>query len=176
MQPHLVIYNLVDKLKSDADAVYSLTLDHDEEVSLIADKSVLLYAIWTKVRLPEESRFHVWPMHATYCGFYAEDDHSSDDVVNWHALRPRTYKLADSPRTREFMRKLRVIYPRDESVSTMDSGNVEPVDWWVRPSRKDQIWAEGIRQWQESSAVADSGYYEPWIDDADDTIHSVSRC
>lgn len=164
IHPHLLIYNLGDKVKNDPDAAFHLIFHADRDLRALAQDVLSIYEIWMDVQPRRAAGFCVDNSQAASPGFISENGGSPEDVRNWDAPRPRTCTLSSSLRPSPYIVLPNTDSPDDESLDSMDSCNVEQVDWRVRPSTADKLWLEDMRRWQASSATGDYEYYAPWVE------------
>lgn len=161
VHPHLVILNLCDKLKDDIRAsVHLLMLHPDPDIRATALDMLDLHKMWLDAHPRRAAGFYVNKLDATSPGFRFEDVDYSEDVVSWDAPRARLRKPAPKPRFEDYLAQ--IDQSDDESIDSLDSGNIEQVDWWLCPSSADRMWLEDVRQWQASSATGDYEYHAPW--------------
>lgn len=161
VQPHLVIFNLCDKLKSDSNASVHLALLHpDKEIRASALDMLELHQCWLGAHPRRAAGFYFNKLEATLPGFCYEDVDDSEDVAHWDAPRARIRKPEVKPRSEDYLAQMDS--SDDESLDTLDSGYVEHIDWWLSPSSVDRLWMEDIRQWQASSATGAYDYNAPW--------------
>lgn len=165
VHPHLVVYNLMDKMLSDKMAMLHLNGNFSDEVSDMLRDILEVYTIWTDVRLPRASRFYVDLRHALCPGFQVCID-PSDGLADWDIPGIRDYKLASSPRSKAILQKLEDLEDSEGSWSSLgshDSGNGGE-ERFPHSLDDDKVWADEIRAWQSSSAIADPYYYDAWTE------------
>lgn len=151
VQPHLVIYNLMDKLLSDRKALLNLNMNFDDEVSYMLRDILKVYRIWTNVPLPRTSRFNVNLRHALCPGFRILVDRD-DGLANWDTPGIRDYKLASSPRSKAIIQKLEdqgVSEGSWSSLGSHDTGNYGE-ERFSHSLEDDKVWATAVRMWQSS--------------------------
>lgn len=158
VQPHLVVFNLMDKLASDSPALCTVGSRYSQLADLWQ-----IYEVWTNVRLPPRSTFHVDIQYTLYPGFQVDID-PNDGLAGWDVPGARAYKLATSPRSQAFLQKLHDIgFSEGSSLCSDDSGNGGE-ERFFQSLEEDKLWAADIRMWQASSAIADPGFYELWTE------------
>lgn len=174
IHPHLVIFNLGDKIMRDADAASYLIFHPDLELRAIAQDALRIYEIWMEAQPRRAAGFSFHETQAKCPGYCTSDGEDSEDVQFWDILRPRSSKISSSSPSMDYMLRPKADFPDDESVDTLDSGNICQIDWWVRPSTVDKLWLEDVRQWQASSAAGDYEYNAPWEDQISSPVLAVS--
>lgn len=173
IHPHLLIFNLGDKVKSDPDAAFHLIFHPDPELCALAQDVLSIYEIWMEVQPRRAAGFCGDKSQTASPAFTSESNGSCEDILNWDAPRPRTCDSPSNSRPRAFMELPNTDWPDDESLDSMDSGNVEQVDWWLRPSSADKLWLEDMRRWQASSTTGDFKYHAPWEELNDNLVFEV---
>lgn len=160
VHPHLVIFNLCDKLKSSPGTALYLSFHTDREVRTTFVDMLSVYRIWMGAHPRRAAGFYVNGPDAASPGFCSSEDPYSEDVDNWDAPIARSRKPASSSPSEDPLAW--IDQSEDESLDSLDSGNVERVGWWLHPSAVEKLWLEDMRQWQASSATGHYEYHAPW--------------
>lgn len=162
IHPHLLIFNLGDKIESDPDAAWRLIFYPDPELCALAQDVLSIHEIWMEVQPRRAAGFCADKSQAASPAFTYENDGSHEDICNWDAPRPRTCDSSSRSRPRAYMEPPNADYPDDEYLDSMDSGNFEQLDWWLRPSSVNKLWLKDLRRWQAASATGAYEYHAPW--------------
>lgn len=162
VHPHLVIYNLMDKLTCDMAAIMALNRKFGKDISRLMFNLHEIHKRWTNVQLPRRSRFHVNLRYAVCPGYHVDID--PDGQASWDIPGVREYKLPSSRRSKAILQELEDLGVSDSEGSTLGSSDsgTGGLEQFLHSLEEDQVWASEVRSWQASSAIAEPAYYEPW--------------